>query len=103
MSQRNRIVFATIALAAALFLAAPSPSRAAGLRAGRISAAITWERTWSWLASLLPGGGSQQPARQEKEGSMINPNGSAELWIAAPAPEPTRTDEGSMINPNGRH
>jgi hypothetical protein len=76
MSQRNRIAFATIVLTAALFLAAPSPSQAASLRAWRTPEAATWERAWSWLASFLPGARSPKPpARQEKEGSMINPNG----------------------------
>ena len=99
MSQRNRIAFATIVLTAALFLAAPSPSRAASLRAGRAPAVAAWERAWSWLAGLLPGALSQQPAaRQEKEGSAINPNG---LWITAPVPDTATDDEGSAINPNG--
>jgi hypothetical protein len=76
MSQRNRIAFATIVLTAALFLAAPSPSQAVSLQPWRTPAVATWERAWSWLASLLPGARSQKPpARQEKEGSAINPNG----------------------------
>ncbi len=76
MSQRNRIAFAMIVLTAALFLAAPSPSQAASLRAERTPEVATWERAWNWLASLLPGALSQKPApRHEKEGSMINPNG----------------------------
>lgn len=76
MSQRNRIAFATIVLTAALFLAAPSPSQAASLRAWRTPEVATWERAWNWLASLLSGAHAQKPpARQDKEGSAINPNG----------------------------
>jgi hypothetical protein len=102
MSQRNRIAFATIVLTAALFLAAPSPSQAASLGTGRTPAVATWERAWSWLAGLLPGALSQKPAaRQEKEGSMINPNGTTGPWITAPVPGMATDDEGSMINPNG--
>ena len=100
MSQRNRIAFATIVLTAA-FLAAPSPSQAASLRAGTTPAVATWERAWSWLSGFLPGALSLKPAaRQEKEGSAINPNGLGP-WITAPVPSTATDDEGSAINPNG--
>lgn len=76
MSLRNRIVSIAIALAAALFLAAPAPSRAAGLWEEPISIAGAVERFWSWVTGLWPDGGSSEPTtRWEKEGGMINPNG----------------------------
>lgn len=97
MSQRNRIVLAAVALVAALSLAAPSPSHAAGLQPWRIPAVDLWERAWNWMAGLLPGGASQKPTiSQEKEGSAINPNGSL-----APLPPGTQSDEGGAVNPEG--
>jgi hypothetical protein len=99
MSQRNRIVLAAVALAAALCVIAPAPSHAAGLQTWRVPGVGVWERTWDWLTRLLPSGTSQQPAtRQEKEGGMINPNGGTS---GATAPPGTYSDEGGAINPNG--
>jgi hypothetical protein len=96
MSQRNRIVLATAALIAALFLAVPSPSHAA-VHPWKLP---SWERAWSWLAQLLPGGAPQQPGgRQEKEGSAINPNGGTTSGTTAPTG--TQSGEGSAINPDG--
>ncbi|MBW8878148.1 MAG: hypothetical protein JF614_24565 [Acidobacteria bacterium] len=92
MSQRNRIPCAAITLVAALFVAAPTPSSAARLPAGRLPTAGVWERAWSWLAGLgLPGGGALPglAALWEKEGGMIDPNGQTKT--AAPVPPPPAT------------
>jgi len=76
MSQRNRIFTASIALVAALALAAPPSAHATGLRAPRLPAIPAWSHIWSWLVDLLPAGIAPKPAeRLEKEGSMINPDG----------------------------
>jgi len=95
MSQRNRIVPATAALLAVLFLTVPSPSHAA-VQPWQLP---LWERAWSWLAQLLPGGAPQKPGvRQEKEGGAINPNGGT---TGTTAPTGTQSDEGGAINPDG--
>jgi hypothetical protein len=98
MRQRNRIVLATAALVAALFLAAPSPSHAAA-HPWRLPLPGAWERAWSWLAHLLPGGDPQKPGVQEKEGGAINPNGGT--TSATPVPTGTQADESGMINTDG--
>lgn len=98
MSQRNRIVLATAALTAALFLAAPPPSHAAA-QPWRLPIAGAWERAWTWLAHLLPGGAPQTPGVREKEGSAINPNGGTTSGTLVPAG--AQTDEGGAINPDG--
>src|SRR6185295_14301731 len=108
MSQRNRIIFAAVALAA-LCLAAPAPSHAAGLRQDRVPVAGVVERLWSWLTSLLLNAGVREPTTPwEKEGGMINPNGLPSTTTAPAVPgqgisEQTTPGEkeGSAINPNG--
>ena len=95
MSQRNRVTCAAVTLVAALFMAAPTPSFAARLPAGRRAPAGAWELAWSWFAGLvLPGGGASPglTARWEKEGSAIDPNGLTARW----------EKEGGMIDPNGQ-
>jgi hypothetical protein len=92
MSYRIRIVTATAALTAALFLAAPSPSHAAG-RPWGLPVAGTWERAWSWLHGLLEGGALRKPGAQTKEGAMINPNGSP-APLSPPSTSP-QAEEGS--------
>jgi hypothetical protein len=74
MSQRNRIVLATVALVAALALAAPAPSRAAGLP-WNLPAVDRLERAWDRIARLLAGGSRTTAVRREKEGGVIDPNG----------------------------
>ena len=98
MSQRNRIVLATAALLAALFLALPSPSHAA-VQPWKLP---SWERAWSWLAQILPGGAPQKPGgRQEKEGSAILPDGKPVPGSTSPAPTGTQSEEGIGIDPTG--
>ena len=82
MSQRNRVTCAAVALVIAVFLAAPAPTLAERLPAGRLPLAAAWEQVWSWLASLvLPGSGASPglTARWEKEGSAINPDGQPKI------------------------
>jgi hypothetical protein len=75
MSQRNRIVLATVALVAALALVAPAPSRAAGLP-WNLPGVDRLERAWDRIARFLADGGSRTTtARREKEGGMVNPDG----------------------------
>jgi hypothetical protein len=94
MSQRNRNALATAALLAALFLALPSPSHAA-VQPWKLP---LWERAWSWIAQLLPGGAPQKPGvRQEKEGSAINPNGGTNSGATAP----TGAQSGGGVDPDG--
>jgi hypothetical protein len=103
MSQRNRIFVAAVALAAAFTLAAPAPTHAAALRGRSLPAVDAWERAWEWLARLVPRGEAPPPrtARWEKEGGMINPDGSPKPGTAAPAPDPGTSEEGGAINPDG--
>ena len=93
MSQRNRIVFATVALVAALCLAAPSPSHAAGLRTWNLPVVDAWERVWNRLAGLLPLSASPKP-RLDKEGGMINPNGGTSGYTAPVPPAIPSSDPG---------
>lgn len=114
MSQRIRNVVTAITLIAALFLAAPTPARAAPFTEGRLSFTGAWERAWSWLTELVfPGGGASQrrTARWEKEGGAINPDGwkkegsmitpDGRTTPSPPPPSSVTTDEGGMINPDG--
>jgi hypothetical protein len=91
MSQRNRIAIATLALSAALFLAAPAPSQASGFRQERLPVAGFLERVWDWMTALRPAGASSGPAaRWEKEGGMINPNGQSNTASKPPRIDPER-------------
>lgn len=95
MSQRNRIVLAVAVLTAALCGVAPGPSHAAGLRPWRVPVVSIWEQAWNRLTALLPQTTSPKPpARPEKEGGMINPNGGTTSGLA-PAPPST------AIKPDG--
>jgi len=85
MSQKNRIT-ASIALVAALALAAPPPTHAAGLQPGRLPAISAWTRAWTWLLGHLPAGIASKPTeRQEKEGGAINPDGRAGTSPTSPS------------------
>lgn len=101
MSQRNRIVPATLALVATLSLTAPAPSHAAGLQVWGIPAIDVLDQAWDWVARILPAkeGGAADPngkragtstsrrgVMPEKEGGMADPNGGR---VGAPAPVPT--------------
>jgi len=98
MSRRNlRRALAVSALALTLTLWAPLRTEAAGFEVWEV--ASLWERGWAWLAGLW-----------EKEGPMIDPNGSPGsggpgLNPSGNGSEPTpgegQTDEGPMIDPNG--
>jgi len=94
MSQRNRIVIAAVALAGSLFLAAPAPSQAAGLRRTAVPAVDAVERLWSWLVGLWTDGASAPTAPWEKEGGMISPDG--QPHAATPPPSSMAQDSGSI-------
>lgn len=102
MSHRNRIVLATAALVAALFLAAPAPSHAA-VHPWQLPLAVSWERAWSWLAQLLPGGVLQKPTMgQRKEGPVINPDGGKTSGTTTgTTPTGTQSNAGGALNPDG--
>jgi hypothetical protein len=96
MSQHARRALAALGLMAALLLAAPPPSRAAGLRELPSVTGFA-ARAWAWLENLLP---DRPAARGEKQVSTTGTDGT----LASPtAPPPTGiSDEGSAIDPNGR-
>ena len=84
MPQRNRFALAALLLGAALVVTIASPADAAGLQPGgfpaRVAALGALERAWGWLAGFLApetaaGRSTRQAARWEKEGSVINPDG----------------------------
>jgi hypothetical protein len=81
---------------ATLLLAAPLPSRAAGLRELPSVTGFA-ARAWAWLENLLPdrpaARGERQVFSTKTDGALTSPT----------APPPTGTsDEGSAIDPNGR-
>ncbi len=99
MSRRNlRRALAVSALALTLTLWAPVRTEAASFEAWEM--ASLWERGWSWLAGLW-----------EKQGPMIDPNGSPGNQEppsspnggtgSNPVPEDGSGDQGPMIDPNG--
>ncbi|HTG31802.1 MAG TPA: hypothetical protein VLB76_02635 [Thermoanaerobaculia bacterium] len=88
MSQYTRRVLAALGLTAALLLAAPPPSRAAGFRELPSVTGFA-ARAWAWLENLLP----SPPEAKEAAGTLTSPT----------TPPPTGTsDEGSAVDPNGR-
>jgi hypothetical protein len=88
MSQHARRVLAALGLMVALLLAAPPPSRAAGLRELPSVTGFA-ARAWAWLENLLPG----PPAVKEAAGTLTSPT---------PPPHTGTSEEGSAIDPNGR-
>jgi hypothetical protein len=100
MSYRNRIVIATAALTAALFLAAPSPSHAAGHPWG-LPVPGAWERAWTWLTGLLPGSAPQPEAQPSKTKVAAAPTGGSGTPLTPPPPSGTQSDEGGAMNPDG--
>jgi hypothetical protein len=85
MFQRNRIVLAALALLAAVALATPAAAHAAGFQTGRFPAVDALERAWTWIIHLVAGE-AKKPARHEKEGGAINPNGGSTTGFTAPPP-----------------
>jgi hypothetical protein len=52
-----------------------------------------WELAWNRLAALLPPAASPKPpARQEKEGGVINPDGHAGFTPPVPSASPSADD-----------
>lgn len=107
MSQQIRRVLVALGLMAALFLAAPAPSRAAGLRSA-LPVNDLAARFWAWMEGLLPGATVQSPvshkpaAGLQKEGSMIDPDGQHHSSTLPPSTSSPSSDQGSAIDPNGR-
>jgi len=106
MSRKIRRPLAAFSVMAALFLALPAPSHAAGFLEWRPSPGlVAW--VWTWLEDLGFGTlGSRPPGSPiswwEKEGSGINPDGSKVPGInPTQPPASTAGEEGSMIEPNG--
>ena len=95
MSQHARRVLVALGLMAALLLAAPPPSPAAGLRELPSVAGFA-ARVWIWLESRLP----NRPAVRGEKASTITAAGTL---TSPPIPPPTGTShEGSAVDPNGR-
>jgi hypothetical protein len=96
MSQHVRRVLAALGLTAVLLLAAPPPSRAAGLR--ELPSVTGFAASaWAWLENLLP---DRPVARGEKQGYATGTAGT--LTSPAAPPSAGTSDEGSAIDPNGR-
>ena len=77
MPQPTRRGLATASLMAALLLAVPAPSRAAGFPALPDAAAVAG-RIGSWLESLLvgaPATSTTEPSPTTQQGNMVDPNG----------------------------
>ncbi|HEY4596042.1 MAG TPA: hypothetical protein VIJ02_06540 [Thermoanaerobaculia bacterium] len=97
MSQHARRVLAACGLLAALLLAAPAPSRAAGpweILAPTPGIAV---RVRTWLEGWLPGP-RRAAVRGGKSGSGVDPNG------AVPTTLPTSgstSNQQSGVDPNG--
>ncbi len=98
MSQQIRRFFVALGLTAALLLAGPAPSRAAGFRDAATTVPDFTSRLWSWLESLLPGPAGAAAPRPRAAGKA--PAGPVR-WAAASTTTTTTTDQGSMIDPNG--
>jgi hypothetical protein len=106
MSQQTRRVLVALGLMAALFLATPAPSQAAGLR-NALPVNNLAAHFWAWMEDLLPGATAPSPASHkpaaglEKEGSGINPDGRTQPSISPPPPPSATSDQGSAIDPDG--
>jgi len=105
MSQRNRRALAALGLTAALLLALPVPSRAAGL--WEVPALGFTARAWAWLESLgLPGRQAAAPHRPaaawEKEGSAIDPDGRTVPGATSTTPSSPAPDQEGVIRPGGQ-
>lgn len=107
MSQQIRRVFVALGLMATLFLAAPSPSHAAGFRNSFLDKGFAG-RIWEWLESLVPRMATPSSmtgrtvSAYEKEGSGIDPNGGTRPPGMSAPTSITNSDEGSAIDPNGK-
>lgn len=99
MSQRIRRSLA-VGLLAALSLALPAPSQAAGLWDPAAPAA--WmSRAWSWLEGLVAGKPAAAPRRsaaQREKAGLVDPRTPSTLTESDPSTGPY---QGSGIDPNG--
>jgi hypothetical protein len=94
MSRQNRRFLAAAGVAAALTLAMPSPSRAAGPWEVTVPTTLA-VRAWSWLESLGLG------VRWEKQGSAIDPGSTEQAAVTRSPASDVPLDQGSAIDPNG--
>ena len=99
MSQRIRRSLA-VGLLAALSLALPAPSQAAGL--WDPAAPTVWmSRAWSWLESLVSGKPAAAPRRsaaQREKSGLVAPGDTSTFTEPPPDGGPY---QGSGIDPNG--
>lgn len=100
---RSRRAVAALSLAAALFLALPAPSQAAGIWE---TPSVVVSRVWSWMESLgfvKPAAAPRRTAAPgRKEGSAIDPNGRTVPGTTPAAPPASAlSEEGSAIDPDG--
>lgn len=98
MPQHARPVLAALALTAALLLAAPAPSRAAGLWEIPVLAPGIAVRVRTWLEGWRPGP-RRAPVRNTKQGSALDPNGNP-VPTTSPSTGST-SNQGSALDPNG--
>jgi hypothetical protein len=101
MPQHARPVLAALALTAALLLAAPAPSRAAGLWEVPVLSLGIAVRVRTWLEGWRPGPrrAPVRPVRNTKQGSALDPNGSP-LPTTSPSTG-SSSNQGSALDPNG--
>lgn len=102
MSQRIRRSLAAVSLLAALSLALPAPSQAAGLWAPAAASTVWMARAWSWLEGLglVPGKPAAAPRRStaQREKSGLAAPGDPSTAVETPPGGPF---QGSGIDPNG--
>ena len=97
MSQFTRRVLVALGLTAALLLAAPPPSRAAGFRELPSITGFA-ARAWAWLENLLP----DRPAARGEKQVFSTKIDSTLNSPTTPPPTTGSSDEGSAVDPNGR-
>ncbi|MFL6194953.1 MAG: hypothetical protein ACJ75H_12330 [Thermoanaerobaculia bacterium] len=95
MPQPTRRVLAAASLMAALLLAVPAPSRAAGFTALPDAAAVAG-RIGAWLESLLVGAPAARLVRPAHRGMKAT----TAPTTSTTEPSPT-TQQGNMVDPNG--
>lgn len=104
MSQQIRRVLATVGVTAALLLAVPAPSRAAGFREPARAADLIVMRFWSWMDRLMPAFGPTFGMTAKTATVPTHPSSPAPIAPTQPPP-PSGTgspgDQGSMIDPEG--
>ena len=98
MPQHARPILAALGLTAALLLAAPAPSRAAGLWEIPVLTPGIAACVQTWLEGWWPGP-RRAPVRGTKQGSALDPNGNP-VPTTSPSTGST-SNQGSALDPNG--